>query len=122
MSDLKDLLNYGISEWVMPGYKVAKTKHYITKSYSFSPSKDSSRSKIDKEQSKYPDPAKYGETLEQTFKKHWRKASGQFPKSPKKSYLDEIIKSSKKIPGPGSYNKLPKNVIPSRKSPLGKFE
>lgn len=122
MSNINELLNYGACEWVMPGYKVTKTKHYINKSYSFSPNKDSSRSKADKEKSKIPDPTKYGETLDQTFKKHWRKASGQFPKGKKNSYLDEIIKISKGTPGPGSYNKLPKNVITKKTSPFGKFE
>jgi len=122
MSDIKDLLNYGVSEWVMPGYKVVKTIHYINKSCSFSPNKDSSRSKSDKEHSKIPDPTKYGETFDQTLKNHWRKPSGKFPKSKKNSYLDEIIKVSKSTPGPGSYNNLPKNAVPKISSPFGKFE
>jgi hypothetical protein len=106
----------------MPGYQVTGTKHHFTKSYSFSPNKDSSRSSINKDIKIFPDPAKYGETLEQTVKKHWRKASGQFPKGKKKTYVDELIKTARNTPGPGSYNKLPKNTLPRKVSKLGKFE
>lgn len=122
MSEIQRLFNYGHEDWTLPGYKVSKTKHHFTKSYSFSPNKDSSRSKLSKDKTNFPDPAKYGETLEQTAKKHWRKASGQFPKGKKKTYVDQLIKTSRDTPGPGSYNKLPKNLVPKKVSKLGKFE
>lgn len=124
MENIRKIMDYGKDQWVLPGYTVAKTKHYISKSISFSSSKKNTINLSDTERSKYPDPAKYAETIEKTFEKHWKKPFGGFSKLKKTNYLDEIIKRSKSTPGPGSYIKplLTPNIDSGRRSPLGKFE
>ena len=69
MGELKELMNYGKDEWSLPGYKVVKTKHYITKSLHFSPTKRDTSLSL-KSIEKYPDPAKYSETFQQSFNKY----------------------------------------------------
>jgi hypothetical protein len=70
MEEQKIIKDYGQDEWSMPGYKVVGTKHYITRSISFSPNKQKKITGYEKERSLYPDPAKYGETSDQIYKKY----------------------------------------------------
>ena len=126
MEEFKQLMNYGKDEWVLPGYSVAKTKHYNSKSISFSPSKKGNvKTILETERASFPEPSKYSDTYEKAFSRNWKKPNGGFSKLKKTIFLDEAIKRSKSNPGPGSYHKIQTNKSIDtniNRSLLGKFE
>lgn len=118
MEDIKAMMNVGKNEFGIPGYTVAKTHHYITKSAVISPERPS---KSSKSKENLPDPTKYSPTLEKLQTTYWKTPNGKFKTSKKINFIEEQVKRSKSNPGPGTYMKEPEKSRGS-KVPLGLFE
>jgi hypothetical protein len=118
MEDIKSMMNVGKSEFGIPGYSVAKTHHYITKSAIIcrEHSKKSSKSR-----EALPDPTKYSPTVEKLHQTLWKTPNGKFFSSKKINFIEEQIKRSKSSPGPGHYLKELEKIR-SRRIPNGRFE
>ena len=118
MEDIKAMMNIGKSEFGIPGYSVAKTHHYITKSAVISPDRPS---KSSKSKENLPDPTKYSPTLQKLQDTYWKTPNGKFKTSKKINFIEEQVKRSKSNPGPGTYMK-DTDKQKAAKIPLGQFE
>jgi hypothetical protein len=67
-----------------------------------------------------PSPSVYSPTHEKLKKDYWGSGPGTFQKSPRKTYIDEILKSYSKNPGPGDYIK--ESSSPQKRSLYGTIE
>ena len=117
MDDIKSMMNIGRHEFGIPGYTVAKTHHYLTKSALISPDRGKKSSKVPS----FPDPTKYSPTVEKLQQTFWKTPNGKFYSSKKTNFIEEQIKRSKSTPGPGYYIKELEKIKPSR-IPNGRFE
>lgn len=118
MEDIKAMMNVGKSEFGIPGYTVAKTHHYITKSAVISPERPS---KSNKSKENLPDPTKYSPSLEKLQTTYWKTPNGKFLTSKKINFIEEQVKRSKSNPGPGTYMKDTEKTR-SNKIKMGLFE
>lgn len=99
-------------------YALPKTPYDTSKSHRFT---KSPRRDIGFEASKKahePEPGKYSSSAQSTFKRYWQRASGKFFSSARDTAIDQAIKKSRILPGPGAYFKAKSQC----KVPLGKFE
>ena len=99
-------INKGNSgDWGIEGYQVPKKSQLLViKESLFPKAKKIDMFQIASKRSKDPDPTKYSPTYDQTSARYWKPSNGKFPKAVKKSYIDEVIKLSPRIPGPGTYH------------------
>lgn len=92
------------ADWGVEGYEVPrKTALYITKEYKIANAKKRDMFYDIQKREKEPGPITYAPTKEQLTKRNWEKASGKFHKAQRKTIIDEVMKLSPRVPGPGAY-------------------
>lgn len=110
--ELYDISRGRREEWGIDGYHVPKTLQYLQKPFIFPKEKrkDSFTDALKRE--KWPDPTTHSPDFEKQFKTAWLSKGGKIPKGNRLTIIDEIMKSSKKLPGPCTYFKEPaKNKV-----------
>lgn len=105
------------------GYAVPKTYDYTYHDieYQFPKEKRQDAMTFAAKRAKEPDPTKYAGDSEEQGKKSWKSIGALFSKAKKDSIIDDAMKLSAKVPGPGKYNTETKDSI-SKTASLGKFE
>lgn len=106
--------------WGVFGYQVPKTYDYTYHDieHQFPKEKRTDAMMLAEKRSKEPDPSKYApETIS---KKSWKGPNALFSKSKKFSIIDEAMKLSARVPGPGKYIEEPKDL--KKTATMGKFE
>ena len=90
-------------EWGIDGYSAPKTTQYLDRVHKFPVEKRPDAMSIASKRSLEPDPAKYSPDVQTSFKRNWLTARGKFLGGKKITIIDQIMKQSKILPGPGQY-------------------
>ena len=107
----------------LKGYQIPSTPQYSPRSFKFPTEKKKDMVYEVSKRAKDPDPTLYSPKAEDLQKKFWNPPDGKFFKNPRKTVTEEVMKNSKKIPGPGEYMQVPKGKSQSMpRALLGKFE
>ena len=107
----------------MDDYQLPSTQLYLTRNHKFptSPRRDIQHEA--RKRAKEPAPTAYSEDPQTTYKRLWQRSQGKFLYGQRNTVIDQVMKSSKTLPGPGSYFKTKKGEKPATKGlALGKFE
>lgn len=105
------------------GYKGPKTYDYTYSSteISFPKTKKSDLTLEASKRAKDPDPTTYAGDFDQNMKKSWKSIGARFSKAKKESLIDEVMKQSARVPGPGKYEDIKIKTL-LKTSSFGKFE
>jgi hypothetical protein len=68
-----------------------------------------------------PGPTAYAGDFDDSMKKSWKSIGARFEKSKKESIIDDVMKLSARVPGPGKYEDQKSNTLLKTTS-MGKFE
>ena len=101
-------------EWGIGGYHVPKTTQYFKKSYNFPKEKRSDDYTKALKRKDWPDPTKYSPDYKAEIEKAKHNNGGGILKGPRTTIIDQVMKESKKFPGPCEYFKepIPKKITP----------
>jgi hypothetical protein len=99
------------ADWGIDGYIIPKTNLYLKKDHKFPKEKRTDAMTIAMKRSQEPDPSKYSPDFQTTLKTNWVKSYGKFLTAKKKTIIDDVMKQSKTLPGPGDYFKEEKKMI-----------
>lgn len=69
-----------------------------------------------------PGPTTYAPDEKTTQSRFWTTANGKFKHSRRKTFTEETIEISSKLPGPGNYMPTPKGEPKKKTAVLGKFK
>lgn len=92
-------------EWGIDGYHAPKTLQYIQKPFIFPKDKRKDSFNEALKRKDWPSPTSHSPDYDKNLKSQWLSKGGIMPKGKKLTIIDEIMKSSKKLPGPCSYFK-----------------
>ncbi|OMJ86464.1 hypothetical protein SteCoe_12045 [Stentor coeruleus] len=102
-------------EWGIGGYQAPKTTQYFKKSYHFPKEKRTDDYTKALKRKDWPDPTKHSPDYKAELDREWLNKGGKIPKGQKTTVIDQVMKESKKFPGPCEYFKDPlpkKKVVP----------
>ena len=99
-------------QWGLEGYHVPrKTQLFTTREHKVPTAKLRSLFTEAEKKAKDPGPSNYSPTSEQLTKRYWLKTTGKFARGKRQTLIDDVIKRSPAVPGPGAYNKLEKGKV-----------
>ncbi|CAG9322919.1 unnamed protein product [Blepharisma stoltei] len=115
-------------EWGIEGYRVPSENNlYLTREHAFPKSPRADSYAIAKKRATEPDPTKYTLEYKEASKMNWEKSNGKFLYSKRETVIDEVMRKSASMPGPGAFwpkptsKKAKKPEMPTGHVALGKF-
>lgn len=113
-------------EWGIEGYRVPSENNlYLNREHAFPRTARADAYETAKKSAKDPDPTKYHLSEKEYNKMFWEKSNGKFLYSKRETVVDEIMRKSASMPGPGAFwpKVTKKNSKPEVNGhlPLGKF-
>lgn len=122
VEDVYHMTRGTFDEFQMKGYEAPKTAIPISAEHAIPKDKNRDIFAAIGKRAKDPDPATYAADEKMIEKRFWTTANGKFHPGKRKTFTDEVMEVSKKIPGPGGYMPTPKGEPIKLKSELGKFK
>ncbi|CAG9322589.1 unnamed protein product [Blepharisma stoltei] len=122
ISEIYKTIKGSNDDWGVEGYQVPKKcAVYITKEIKVPNAKKRDMFYDISKKEKEPSPITYAPSNEQVLKRYWDKATGRFRKAQRKTVIDEVMKLSPRVPGPGTYHVTERGQSekPKYKIPLG---
>lgn len=121
IEDTYHLTRGTFDEFQMKGYNAPKTAIPLSAEHQIPKDKNRDIFISITKRAKDPDPVTYAADAKMIEKRFWTSANGKFHPGKRKTFTEEVIDISKKIPGPGNYMPTPKGDPPKKKAELGKF-
>ncbi len=121
VEDVYHLTRGTFDEFQMQGYEAPRTAIPLSSEHAVPKDKNRDIFLSITKRAKDPDPATYAADDKMIEKRFWTTANGKIHPGKRKTFTEEVIEISKKIPGPGNYMPIPKGEPVKTKAELGKF-